>query len=245
MGLLNLDGRAALVTGGGTRVGVAIVQALARAGCDVVIHFATNAKGAKAAAADVEATGRRAAVLQADLRDRSAIDALARSARGAFGGIDVLVHNAASFERVVPGALSAAAWDGAMALNATAPYLLTVALAESLRERTGCVVAITCLSASRPWKNYVPYSASKAALEHLVRGLAVGLAPHVRVNAVAPGTVLPPSDYEDGKLRRMRERIPLGRFGDPDDVARAVVFFAENDYLTGQTLGVDGGRSVT
>ncbi|APR83178.1 3-oxoacyl-[acyl-carrier protein] reductase [Minicystis rosea] len=244
MSALDLHGKLALVTGGGTRVGAAIVRALAEAGCDVVIHHATSATGAKSVAAEVTALGREATIVQADLTDRPQIDRLAQEALAVSGRIDIVVHNAANFERVPPAELSAGAWDRAFALNVDAPYLLTLALEPALRASRGCVVAITCLSAERPWKHYLPYSASKAALANLVKGLSVALAPEVRVNAVAPGTVMPPADYEEETLARIRERIPLSRIGEAADVARAVVFLASNDYITGQTITVDGGRSV-
>lgn len=244
MSAIDLHGKVALVTGGGTRVGAAIARAFAAAGCDVIIHYASSAAGAQAVAAEVAGLGRKATLIQADLTDRAAIERLAAAARAASGRLDVLVHNAANFDRVTPEELSAAAWDRAFALNVTAPYLLTLALADLLRAAHGSVIAVTCLSASHPWKNYVPYSASKAALANLVKGLALALAPEVRVNAVAPGTVLPPGDYEEDKLARIRERVPLGKIGEAADVARAAVFLAENDYVTGQTITVDGGRSV-
>ena len=245
MSAIDLHGSVALVTGGGTRVGAAIVRALAAAGCDALVHYGKNAEGARAVAEDVARLGRRASLLQADLTDRAQVAALADRALAAAGRVDVLVHNAANFERVAPEALSADAWDRALALNVTAPYLLTLALAPALRRARGSVVAITCLSATRPWKSYVPYSASKAALANLVEGLALALAPDVRVNAVAPGTVLPPADYDEETLERIRARIPLGRVGAAEDVGRAVVFLAESDYVTGQTITVDGGRSIT
>lgn len=244
MSSIDLTGRLALVTGGGTRVGAAIVRALAAAGCDVAIHHERSAAGARAVADEVERHGRRAWLLRADLTAREQIDGLAAAAAALTGKLDVLVHNAANFDRVPPDALDAEAWDRALALNATAPYLLTLALAPALRAARGSVVAITCLSADRPWVSFIPYSASKAALASLVKGLALGLAPEIRVNAVAPGTVLPPADYDEEKLARIRDRIPLGRVGEADDVARAVVFLARNDYLTGQTITVDGGRSL-
>jgi len=240
---LDLNGRAALVTGAGTRLGASIARALGAAGCDVIVHYASSADGAATVAEDVTRLGRRAITMQADLTDRSAIERLARGAMDAFGRLDVLVHNAANFDRVPPGELSAEAWDRALALNATAPYLLTLALAPALRAARGSVIAITCISAERPWKNYIPYSVSKAALAHLVRGLSLGLAPEVRVNGVAPGTVLPPTQYDEKTLERLRARVPLERIGEPGDVARAVVFLAENDYLTGQIIAADGGRS--
>lgn len=243
MSLVDLSGRVALVTGGATRVGAAIVRALARAGCDVVVHYGSNARGAAEVEAEVARLGQKATTMKADLTDRAEIDRLAREAVAWSGKIDVLVHNAANFDRVPPDALDAAAWDRAFALNATAPYLLTLALAPSLRAARGSVIAITCISAERPWMAYIPYSASKAALANLVQGLALGLAPEIRVNAVAPGTVLPPESYDGDKLARLAARAPLGRIGEADDVARAVVFLAQNDYLTGQTITVDGGRS--
>ena len=156
----------------------------------------------------------------------------------------MLVHNAANFERVVPDQLDAGAWDRAMLLNATVPYRLTMALRAELREARGCVIAIACVSAARPWRNYLPYSVSKAAIVHLVRGLAVALAPEVRANAIAPGSVLVPDGCEVQQVARLLAKIPLGRLGEADDVARAVVFLAQNDFITGQVLAIDGGRSM-
>jgi pteridine reductase len=232
------------VTGGGTRVGAAIARTLAKAGCDVIIHYASSAQGAEEVRADIEALVRRAALIQADLTDRAAIARLAERALAEMGRVDVLVHNAGNFEHTPPDELSAGAWDRSFALNATAPYLLTLALAPALKKARGSVIAITCISATRPWKNYVPYSASKAALKSVMEGLALALAPDVRVNAVAPGTVLPPADYDEEKLARITQRVPLARVGAAEDVARAVLFLAENDYVTGQTIAVDGGRSL-
>ncbi|KYG08721.1 dehydrogenase [Sorangium cellulosum] len=240
-----LTGRVALVTGGGTRLGAATARALAAAGADLAVHYATSGAGADAVVDEARSLGRRAVALQADLHDRAAVAALARAALDwSSGRLDLLVHNAANFDRVPPAELSADAWDRALALNATAPYLLTLELASALRESRGSVVAIVCVSAERPWKNYIPYSVSKAALAHLVRGLAVGLSPEVRVNGIAPGTVLPPSSYEEATLARLRERIPLRRLGEAEDIARAVVFLAENDFITGQIVAIDGGASV-
>lgn len=245
MSVIDLHGKLALVTGGGTRVGAAIARALGAAGCDLLIHHARSVEGARAVAGDLARMGRKAHLLQADLTDRTQVDRLARDALAVRGGLDLLVHNAANFDRVLPDELSAEVWDRAFALNVTAPYLLTIALAPALRAARGSVVAVTCLSAERPWKNYVPYSASKAALANLVKGFSLALAPEVRVNAVAPGTVMPPADYEEDKLARIREKVPLARLGEAEDVARAVVFLAENDYVTGQTIVVDGGRSIS
>jgi pteridine reductase len=244
MPVIDLHGRTALVTGGGTRLGAAIAGALAAAGCDLVVHYGRSEEGARGVAREAEALGRKAVLIQADLTDRAQIDRLAERALAEAGRVDVLVHNAGNFERVLPAELSAGPLDRALALNVVAPYLLTIALAPALRSGRGSVVAITDIASLRPWKHYVPYSVSKAALKSLVEGLALALAPEVRVNAVAPGAILPPTDYGEEQLARIRSPIPLARFGEAADVARAVVFLAQNDYLSGQTIAVDGGRTI-
>ncbi len=246
MSLIELEGTTALVTGGGKRLGAAIATALAEAGCDLVVHCSSSRSGAEEIARRAASLGRRARVVQADLRSESEQDRLI-DATMEFGGgrLGVLVNNAGNFERVEPGMLSREAWDRALLLNATVPYRLTIGLAGALRAERGCMIAVACVSALRPWKNYVPYAASKAALVHLVKGLALALAPEVRVNAVAPGAVLVPDDYEEAKVQALRARIPLQRLGDAGDIARAIVFLASNDYISGQVLAVDGGRSLS
>lgn len=240
-----MTARSALVTGGGTRVGAAIARELVARGYDVLVHYGSNAKGADEVVAGATKLGRRAASVRADLYDRSAIARLAEEASAFCGGaLDLLVHGAANFDRAPPEALDAALWDRAMALNVTAPYLLTIALAPALRAAKGAVVALACISAERPFKNYVPYSVSKAALVHLVKGLALALAPDVRVNAVSPGTVLPPDDYDAEKVARIAAKIPLEHVGTAEDAARAVAFLAEQPFVTGQVLAVDGGRTL-
>jgi len=240
-----LRGAWALVTGGGTRVGAAICRELVEAGCNLLVHYGANERGAASVVELARSAGCEAFALQADLLDRRQIQALAIEVTERTGGrLHLLVNNAANFERVVPEALTEGHWDRAMALNATAPYLLTLGLSESLRSARGSMIAIACVSSIRPWKNFIPYGTSKAALVHLVRGLALGLAPEVRVNAVAPGAAMIPGDYDDKKQARLRRRIPLDRFGEAGDVARAVRFLAENDYITGHLLAVDGGLSL-
>ena len=238
-------GRIALVTGGAVRVGRTIVEALVDDGYEVLIHYAASEASAREAREHFLSRGARVELCRADLSDRTGVSGLAaRARRFGAGKLDLLVHNAAHFERVPPDELDAGAWDRAMALNATAPYLLTLALAAELRAARGSVVAIGCVSADRPFKHYIPYSISKAALVSAMQGFSLALAPDVRVNVVSPGTVLPPDDVDDERRERLRRKIPLGRIGDPADVARAVLFFAKNHFVTGQVLAVDGGRSI-
>lgn len=226
-------------------MGACIARMLARQGCDVMIHYASNQHGAQDVVEEARALGRRAELMQADLTDREQIEKLCAWARSwANGRLDVLVNNAANFERVEPQHLSAGHWDRAMDLNVTAPYLLTTALADLLRASGGCMVAIACVSAFKPWRAHIPYSVSKAALVQLVRGLALGLAPRARANAVAPGAALLPSSSNDDDAARLCRRIPLQRIGEAEDVARAVLFLVQNDYITGDVLTVDGGLSL-
>lgn len=240
-----LTGRAALVTGGATRVGAAIAHAVAAAGADLLVHYATNTAGARAVVDDAARLGRRAATVRADLTDRAGIELLTQEALAWSGGrLGLLVHNAANFERADPWDLLAEQWDRAMALNAAAPYLLTAALAPALRADSGSIVAIACLSAERPFREHIPYSASKAALVNLVRGLALGLAPDVRANAIAPGAVLLPDGTDEAVRAQAAAKIPLQRIGTAEDVARAVVFLAENDFINGQVLAIDGAASL-
>src|SRR6185312_2985172 len=142
MAAIDLHGRTALVTGAGTRLGAAIAGELAAAGCELLVHYGHNDEGARRVVAEATALGRKAVALQADLTDRAQIDSLAERALAEAGKVDVLVHNAGNFERVLPQDLSAGPWDRALALNVTAPYLLTIALAPALRRARGCVVAI-------------------------------------------------------------------------------------------------------
>ncbi len=234
----------ALVTGGGTRLGAAIARALAAAGYDLVVHYATSREGAGRVVAEAEALGRRAIAFGADLRERAELDALAAAALEFGGGrLDALVHNAGVYERVEAARLDDDALERALDVNLRAPYRLTLRLRGALERARGCVVAVTDIAAERPWRDYLPYSVSKAALAQLVRGWALALAPLVRANAVEPGPVLPAAE-DLADAAGLRASVPLGRFGAPDDVARAVLFLLQNDYVTGHALRVDGGRSL-
>lgn len=242
--MITLPAPTALVTGGGTRLGAAIARTLAAAGYDLVVHYATSRAGAEAVADEARGLGRRAIVFGADLRSPSAIDTLvAVVLEFGEGRLDALVHNAGVYERVEPAALDDDALERALDVNLRAPYRLTLRLRAALERARGSVVAITDIAAERPWADHLPYSVSKAALAQLVRGWALALAPSVRANAVEPGPVLPAQrDLDDGG--RLLASVPLGRFGAAEDVARAVLFLVQNDYVTGHALRVDGGRSL-
>lgn len=240
-----LAGRAALVTGASRRVGLAIAARLAEAGAAVALHAHRDLDGARRAALGIVARGGRAVALGADLTDADACTRLVAEAEAALGALDVLVHGAARFERTPWERLTAEDFDRAMALNARPAVTLGVEAGRRMRARgQGVIVNIACTSGQRPWKNHLAYSASKAALLSLTQGLALALAPEVRVNAVAPGPVLPPDGLTAAEAARIAATTLLGRWGTPEDVAEAVLFLAVSPWLTGVILPVDGGRTA-
>lgn len=236
--------RVALVTGGGRRLGRAIALASAEAGYDVMVTYRTSAGGAREVAALVAAMGRRCTAVRADMGDPGDISRLAGSLRDTYGRLDLLVNSAATFASAPLLDVDAEAWNAVMDVNVRGPHLLVRAVAPLLRDSVGSVVNLTDLSAFQPWTEYPHHAVSKAALAHLTRVQARALAPEIRVNAVAPGAVLPPPDYPRERIEALRARTPLRRLGTPDDVVRAVLFLADAPFVTGQILVVDGGRSL-
>jgi NAD(P)-dependent dehydrogenase (short-subunit alcohol dehydrogenase family) len=240
---MDLDDRVALVTGAGVRVGAALAQGLAEAGCHVALHYHRSRGPAGETAATVRATGREAALLQADLTDAVAARDLADRVLKAFGRLDIVINSAAVMERQPIEAVTPASWDRTFQINLRAPFFVVQGAIEVLRRARGHVINIADVAAYRPWPAYVPHSASKAGLVMLTRALARALAPDVQVNAVAPGPVLLPADWGDDEMRQTVARVPLGRLGHPDDVVSAVRYLlGAGDYVTGTTLVVDGGE---
>jgi pteridine reductase len=226
--------RVALVTGAGVRVGNTVARDLARHGWRVAAHYRTHRpRGFDAA-------------LEADLAlpDGPALLAAAFLAR--FSRLDLLVNGAAAFDAIPVEETDAAAFDGQMDLNARAPLLLVKALLPLLRRSRGSVVNVADIGGGLvPWRGHAAYAASKAALVRLTECLALDLAPEVRVNAVAPGTVLWPESYPAALRRRLTSRIPLRRVGEPADVAQAVRYLADAPFVTGAVLPIDGGRHLS
>lgn len=253
---MQLEGRVALVTGAGHRLGRAIALGLGREGCDLLVHYHSSEEGARATCEAIRALGRRATALRADLSRPAEIDALVAAIDREVDGLDVLVNSAASFVRRAFEEIRAEEWDAVLDLNLRAPFLLLRSSAALMsrarpRRRTLCdegdapaaVVNVADLSGRKPWRGYAHHAVSKAGLLHLTRAAALELGPDVRVNAVVPGPILPPRDRDDDWARR-GERLPLGRTGEPEEVAHAVVFLARNDFVTGQAIVVDGGAEL-
>jgi len=239
-----LRGKRALVTGGGKRVGRAIALALGRAGVHVAVHYRQSQVEADETVALIRGAGGTAFGIAADLRDRGAARALAGDAAARLGGLDLLVPSAAGYERGSLADTEDDGWDEMLELNLASPFALAQAAAPHLRAAEGSIVFITCASATVPYRGHLAYTVSKAGERHLMRTLALELAPEVRVNAVAPGTVLPPEDMTAAELSKIQGRIPLGRLGTPDDIADAVLYLASAPFVTGQEIVVDGGRTV-
>ena len=240
---MNLDGRVALVTGAGRRVGQAIAVALGARRMRVVVHYRGSEEGARETVQRIVEAGGEAHCVQADLAEPEAATKLVRAAVDACGGIDVLVNSAGVMERTPVGSVTASQWDAMFAINLRAPFLLSQAAAPALRERRGAIVNMADLAAFETWPAYVPHGVSKAGVVQLTRALARVLAPDVRVNAIAPGVVLLPEGWEEAG-DRLAATTPLRRIGSPEDVVRAVLYLLEADFVTGETIVVDGGRRV-
>jgi NAD(P)-dependent dehydrogenase (short-subunit alcohol dehydrogenase family) len=237
-------GRIAVVTGGAHRVGRALSIGLARAGADVVVHYNASADEASETVAAIEALGRRALAVAADLGDPAQIDRPLRAA-AELGGLDILVNSASLFERAPVEDIDAAAWDRVLDVNLRAPFLLARAAAPLLRERApGLIVNIADLSAFQAWPSFAHHAVSKAGLVHLTRVLARALGPHIRVNAIAPGTVLPPEDFQGEDYAGGSDRRVLHREGSPHDVVDALLYLVRAEFVTGQILIADGGRML-
>ena len=234
--------RVALVTGGAVRVGRAISLGLAGAGYDVLLTYQSSQQPALDVQKDIETIGSRCELVRADLCRASSADVVVDAARERFGRLDLVVNSAASFEARPLLEVDADAWDRTMNLNARAPHLVVRAASDLLRTVGGCVVNITDLSAFQPWTEYPHHAVAKAALAHLTRVQARALAPHVRVNGVAPGAVMPPDDWPQARQDALAASAPLQRVGSPRDVVDAVLYFAGASLVTGQILVVDGGR---
>lgn len=244
---MSLDGKVALITGGARRVGRAVAMAFAAQGVRVAVHYHSSAVEARRTADALKSlSGADADAFRADLADPAAPEKLADAVARRFGRLDVLVNSASVYEKTPLALACPDDWDRQMAVNARAPFFLAQACAPQLRRSgEGVVINVADWSARRPYADYGPYCASKAALLCVNQALAKALAPDVRVNAVLPGPVLPPEAMSEHEKRRIADAAPLKRWGSPEAVARACLYLAESaDYATGAELAVDGGRGI-
>ena len=238
-----MTGRVALVTGAAHRVGKAIALALAAEGMAVVVHYYRSASYARQTVGEITAQGVEATAAAADLSTPEGVDELFDAALARFGRLDALVNSAAIMERLSVPDITPAEWDRSLNLNLRGPFLCSQRAARQMltQPEGGVIVNIADMSGLEPWAKYVPHSVSKAGLIMLTQAMAKALGPRIRVNAVAPGPVARPAGWDEARWRQVGRHTALQRTGSPEDVSRAVVFLLANDYITGETIVVDGG----
>ena len=247
-----MTARTALVTGGATRVGRGIAEALAAAGYDLRIHFHSSAAAAEDGATEIATRfGVSVSTAQADLTDPAQIERLFAELAEHGTDLDLLVNSAAAFESGDFETIDAEAWDRSLDLNVRAAHLCTRAALPLLRgaarrHGSAAVVSLGDLSGVVPWRRFVQHGVAKAALLHWTRVAALELAPEIRVNAVVPGAILPPPGVSASSTewRDQGRALPLGRCGDPAEVGAAVVYLAGAGFVTGEILTVDGGEHL-
>jgi pteridine reductase len=229
----------ALVTGAAHRLGKVFALTLARQGFDIILHYHQSKEDALHTQAEIESIGRRVILSQADLTDPAQIQALVSN----LNALEVLVNSAAFMPSGNVDLLSLENWDTSLDLNLRAPFLLAQECAKKMKTG-GLIVNITDVGAQKAWSRYPSYTVSKAALESLTKILARALAPQIRVNAIAPGFVLQSDIVSDEEWQRLINRIPLKRAARMEEIASALEFLWKNEYITGQTIVVDGGYSL-
>jgi pteridine reductase len=244
-----LEDKVVLITGGARRVGAAISRRLHAAGADLVIHYRSSSGEARALKLELTSQRPNSVVLvQGDLLKQANLAGLVKDAVKAYGRLDALVNNASSFYPTAMGEITEKAWDDLVGTNLKAPLFLSQAASRELRKNHGAIVNIIDIHAEFPMKNYVVYNIAKGGLVALTRSLAREMGPEVRVNGIAPGTILWPDDdawKDEVSRQRIMNQAALKRIGEPEDIAKAVEFLLTGaPYVTGQVIAVDGGRSV-
>ncbi|HVN07972.1 MAG TPA: SDR family NAD(P)-dependent oxidoreductase [Patescibacteria group bacterium] len=237
-----LNGQVALVTGAGKRIGRSIALALARQGADVAVNYSRSAAAAEQTAAEITAIGRRSLALRADVTRRAEVKRLFAEVESRFGRLDILVNNAGAFFHVPFEQLTDEQWDGILATNLKSQFLCAQAAVPLMqRQGRGRIINLSSLGGLLAWPGYTHYCVSKAGSIMLTRCLARALAPEIMVNSVAPGTIQFEGEPPDEDYIR---RVPLHRTGTGDDIAQAVLYLATAEFVTGQVIVVDGGRSL-
>jgi len=238
-----LKGKVALVTGAGKRLGRAIALRLAEEGMDVAVHYGTSAKDAAEVVGKIEELGQRAVALPAELRQVEEIRQLLLQVGNEFGRLDLLVNSAANF---LPGSVISTTediWDASLETNMKAPFFVAQAAAPMLRRSKGAIVNFADTGGLLGWPGFIGHSVAKAGVINLTKSLAKALAPDVRVNAIAPGTITMPGDPPEWEEEFVKLAV-LKKTGRPADIADAVVYLATAEFLTGHTLVLDGGRTL-
>lgn len=245
MSTMELHGRTAIVTGGAVRLGRAISLALAREGANVYIHYNRSEGPAAQLRDEIIASGGTAAVGSGDLSDPRTAGSIVDAAIEALGPVSVLVNSASGFPTDTLQDVSVDAWRRTMDLTLGSPIFLTQAFAERMdKEKMGAVVNVTDMKTDRPYLQHLSYVIAKGGVDTLTKAAALALAPHIRVNAVALGVILPPPGESEEYLSALAAELPLARAGGADVVADTVVYLARNDFVTGEIIRLDGGAHL-
>ena len=253
---MELAGRVAIVTGGGTGIGRATSIRLAKAGAKaVVVNYSRSAKEAESTVDEIQAIGAEALSHRADVADEAEVKAMVGQAVERYGSLDVLVNNAGT-TRFIPhpdlDALTDDVWNEILGVNLKGTFFCCRAAAPELKKTGGAIVNVASIAAHRASGSSIVYAVSKAGIVQLTRALALALAPEVRVNSVSPGLVSSGwfsrkfgEEAAAAQQESFAKTTPLGKVATPDDVARAIVALLENDLVTGQDLVIDGGKNIT
>jgi pteridine reductase len=238
--------KVALVTGAARRVGKAIALALARRGAHVAISYHRSEGEARQTVQEIEACGVRSLAVRGDISRGAEVDTLVTEVMADFGRIDILVNNASNYYKTPFDSLTEEQWDDLVDTNLKGTFLVAKRVGdEMLRAGSGKIINLADWAGFRPYKDYIPYCVAKAGVIALTTALAKTLAPNVQVNAIAPGPVLLPEDFDDTVREAVIRATPLHRVGTPEDIAQTVVFLVEgSDFITGATIVVDGGRLI-
>ena len=241
-----LHDRVVLITGGAKRIGRELALGMAKRGARVAFSYRSSAPDARALLKALERQGTAAVAVRADLsRDADVRHLIGRVAKR-FGRLDVLINSAANFDRVPFGRLTERDWDHALDANLKGSFLCALHASRVMRRRGGGkIINFADWAAVRPYRDYLPYCVSKAGVIGLTKALAKELAPEIQVNAIAPGPILPPPDMSAAARRRVARRVPLKRWGSPQDIVNTALFLIEGtDFMTGSTVFVDGGQLI-
>lgn len=244
----NEQAKVALITGAARRIGATTARHLHHNGYKVVIHYSTSVDAAQKLASELNlARENSAATVCGDLLNAENYQRIATQAEAAFGGIDLLVNNASSFYPTRMGEITEQSWDDLLATNLKAPLFLSQALLPSLKTTRGCIINMIDIHGSQPLRDHPVYCAAKAGLKMLTLSMAKDLGPQIRVNGIAPGAILWPendAELDSAQQQSIVNQTALKRAGSPTDIAEAIVYLASAEYVTGQILAVDGGRSL-
>lgn len=244
---MQLAGTTAVVTGGARRVGRHVARRLAERGANIVINYRTSAAEAKELVRELAGTGIRALAVRADVSTAKGVQSVLDAAVDAFGSVEVLVNNASVYERTPIGTLTLDDWDESIAVNLMGSVYGAWKFGLHMRDKgRGKIINMADWAVERPYRDYAPYFVAKGGIVALTRVMAKELAPHVHVNAIAPGPILLPEKTSAATVRAIKKAVPLGRLGHPEDIAQTILYLVEGtDFVTGAVIPVDGGRQVS